>query len=112
MRELFGTTSLRALQHLSRMLRARRAVDEDGESAYLPHLDRLALPISFLHGRENRQFLPESTERTYRLLCRRNGPGLYTYHAVPGFGHLDCFVGREAETTIFPWILAELAKYP
>lgn len=112
MRELFGTTSLRALQHLSRMLRSRRAVDEDGDNVYLPHLDRLALPISFLHGSENRQFLPESTEKTYHLLCRKNGTCFYSYKSVPGFGHLDCFVGRGADKEVFPWILGELEKYP
>lgn len=112
MRDLFGTTSLRALQHLSRMLRARRALDEDGENVYLPHLDRLALPIAFLHGEANRQFLPKSTWRTYDLLCRKNGPGFYQYKLVPDFGHLDCFLGRGAGEQIFPWILRQLETYP
>ena len=39
-----------------------------GEEAYLPHLDRLAIPITFSHGERNECFLPASTEKTYELL--------------------------------------------
>ena len=51
--------------------RQARSVDADGSDVYLPHLDRLAMPIRFIHGAENRCYLPESTERTYDLLCAK-----------------------------------------
>src|SRR4029453_6219869 len=60
MHEWFGTTSIPALAHLAMILRIGHVVDRDGVNAYMPHLERLALPISFIHGRANREFLPNS----------------------------------------------------
>ena len=42
----------------------------DGEDVYLPHLDRLKMPIRFIHGEKNVCYLPESTQRTYELAVR------------------------------------------
>lgn len=108
--EMFGMANLATLEHLSRMLRVGRIVDKHGKNVYLPHVDRLAIPIAFLHGAENRQFLPKTTERTFRLLCRKNGAQWYTRHVIPGYGHMDCLVGKDAARDVFPLILAELEK--
>jgi cholesterol oxidase len=108
----FGTTSVPALSHLSLMLRARRAVDKDGRDVYLPHLDRLALPIAFMHGLCNLEFLPRSTLRTYRQLARRNGRGWYVRKRFPDYGHMDCFIGKNADRDIFPFIASELEEGP
>ena len=34
----------------------------------------------------------------------------HALHIFPGYGHLDLFIGRDAEHDIFPTILSELAK--
>jgi cholesterol oxidase len=92
------------------MLRVGYVVDKQGTNVYLPHVDRLAMPVAFLHGAENRQFLPKTTERTFRFLCRKNGAQRYTRHVVPGYGHMDCLVGKNALVDVFPLILGELEK--
>jgi len=70
------------------------------------HLDRLALPIHFISGSENRMFVPESTAESYRLLCDANGTGHYRRSVYQGFGHLDCYLGEGAPEAIWP----ELAR--
>jgi cholesterol oxidase len=56
--ELFGVTSLSAFDQLARMVRQGHAVRMDG-ATYLKNLDRLGLPITFIHGEKNHCFLPE-----------------------------------------------------
>jgi cholesterol oxidase len=109
--EWFGRTSVRALVHLSRMLRARHAVNADGEDVYRETLRRepwrLSFPIAFMHGKDNREFVPRATAETLALLCERRRGGPYTREVFPGWGHMDFFVGRCA-TPIFSWIADQL----
>ncbi len=63
----------------------------------------------FLAGAENRCFLPESQRRTFEHLDRFR-PGYHALHVVPGYGHLDMFMGQDAARDVFPLILAELDK--
>lgn len=76
--------------------------------ADLLHLDRLKLPIHFISGSENRMFIPQSTGDSYRLLCEANGPSYYRRTVYPGFGHLDCYLSRDAATVIWPDLAASL----
>jgi cholesterol oxidase len=112
MHEWFGTTSVPALAHLALILRTGHVVDKDGREAYLPHLKRLALPISFIHGTQNREFLPAATRKTYRLLRRTNGQKWYVWRPIPRYGHMDCFIGKTASRDVFPIILEELEAGP
>ncbi|WP_197490634.1 hypothetical protein [Brevibacillus sp. SKDU10] len=50
----------------------------DGADVYMDHLDRLAIPITLIHGAENQVNTPEGTEQTYHELCERNGSSLST----------------------------------
>jgi cholesterol oxidase len=108
--EMFGISNIRAFEHLARIGRAGRLVSAAGDDVYLQHLERLAIPIEFLHGAENQCFLPESTLRTVEALSRRNGPGLYTRHEIPHYGHIDCIFGKNAAQDVYPLILAHLEK--
>ena len=111
----FGTASVQGLAHLSLMLDARKALDRDGRDIYVgdAELRRLKkVPISFIHGTLNREFLPESTQQTYDRLCAVNGPRLYCRQLFPGYGHMDCFIGRNAARDIFPYIIGELEVAP
>jgi len=109
--EIFGVTNLTFFQHISRMIRARRAVTADGRDAYVSQTDRFRLPIAFITGEHNRMFLPESVELTYGLLTKANGPDLYEHHVVPGYAHLDCWLGERADRDVFPILLGELEKH-
>jgi cholesterol oxidase len=105
---MFGVAGIGALEHLARMVRAGGLCTADGHDAYLPHLDRLAVPTTFIHGAENSCFLPESTEQTMRLLQERNGARLYRRHVIPGYGHIDCIFGKHAARDVYPLILKHL----
>jgi cholesterol oxidase len=112
LQELFGLCNIKAFDHLAEMVRAGHVVAADGSDIYLPHLTRMALPIAFIHGAQNRCFLPQSTQITIDALCAANEPTLYSRHVIENYGHIDCIFGRNAVTDVFPHILAHLEKTP
>ena len=57
---------------------------------------------------DNQCFLPESQRRTYRAASTAHRPGYHALHVIPGYGHLDIFMGKDAARDVFPLILAEL----
>ena len=108
--ETFGIANMRAFEHLALMTKTGHLVTATGDEAYLPHLNRLAIPITFIHGERNACFLPASTEKTYELLRRHNGTGLYRRHVIAGYGHIDCIFGKNAVTDVYPFILQHLEE--
>jgi cholesterol oxidase len=108
--ELFGVANIRAFEHIALLARQGHLVAMDGADVYLPHLDRLAIPIAFIHGAANQCFLPESTEITYNLLREANGEKLYSRHVIPGYGHIDCIYGKNAVNDIYPLMLSHLEE--
>jgi cholesterol oxidase len=109
--EMFGIGNITAFNHILAMIRAGKVVDKDGNDVYLPHIDKLKIPITFLQGSKNQLFLPEGTEKSFDLLCAKNGAQHYTRILVPNYGHMDFFVGRNSAQDIFPLVLAELEGY-
>lgn len=109
--EVFGVANLTTFRQLSRLLNKGHAVSSAGREIYLPHVDRLKIPIAFLHGENNRLFLPRGSENTFNYLCNVNGPEYYVRHVIPNYAHMDCFVGQDADRDVFPVILAELDKH-
>lgn len=108
--ELFGVANLKTFEHLTLLVREGHLVSADGDEAYLPHLDRLALPITFIHGAENACFLPESTATTYDLLRQQHGADLYGRHVIPNYGHIDCILGKNAVRDVYPRVLDHLEE--
>jgi cholesterol oxidase len=111
MHEMFGVANLETFKQITRSLRAGHFVGADGEDAYLPRTDGLRIPIAFLHGEQNRLFLPEGSRLTYEHLQQANGPELYTRHVLPGYAHMDCFIGKNAARDVYPTVLAELDRH-
>jgi cholesterol oxidase len=74
----------------------------------MQHLDRLKLPICFVHGAENQCYLPISTQTTYEALRAANGSQLYNRHVIPGYGHIDCMYGKNAAEDVYPYIVEHL----
>ncbi len=116
-----GVSSMDALKHLSLIVRTGHVVDAEGQDLYLRHDDpdrhreqlrRLALPISFMHGKLNHVFPPEATILTREALSKVNDPRWYRREEFPGYNHFDCFVGRSAARDVFPWILTQLRDPP
>lgn len=107
--EMFGVASTSALKHLAAIVRAGTLVAADGSDRYMPHLDRLALPLTIVHGAENSCFHLESTARTIDALSAANGRGHYRRHVIPGYGHIDCIFGKNAARDVYPCFLEGLA---
>ena len=105
--ELFGVTSLSAFDQLARMVRQGHAVTTGGIS-YVRNLERLAIPITYLHGERNHCFLPSSTLATFDALARANGPQFYHRVVIADYGDIDCLIGKHAARDVFPLILAHL----
>jgi cholesterol oxidase len=74
----------------------------------MPHVQRLALPITYIHGVKNQTWLPSSTERTVDWLTVHNGGQWYRRHLIPHYGHLDCMFGKDAASDVYPFILEHL----
>ncbi|WP_412061638.1 esterase/lipase family protein [Rubrivirga sp. IMCC45206] len=64
--------------------------------------------FAFFAGTENRCFLPESQVRTHAAFEARE-PGRHALHVLPGYSHLDVFMGHAAADDVFPLIESELA---
>lgn len=108
--ELYGVANMRSLEHLATMTRQGHIVDADGNDCYLPHLERMSLPITFIVGDENECFVPESLNKTYQVLRDKNGAALYNIHQIPDYGHIDCIHGKDAYKDVYPHILAHLEE--
>ncbi|HXM43118.1 MAG TPA: alpha/beta fold hydrolase [Bryobacteraceae bacterium] len=106
--ETFGVANMKAFEHLALLTNKGHLLNFAGEDVYLPHLDRLALPITFIHGADNECFEPASTQITYDLLRKTNGTSFYDRHVVAGYGHIDCIFGKNASVDIFPIVLNAL----
>ncbi len=108
--EMFGEANIAAFKQLALIARHTTIVDAGGNDVYMPHLERLAIPVSFIHGAENACFLPESTARTLAKLSARNGAHLYDRHVIPNYGHIDCIFGKAAAVDVYPKMLAHLEE--
>jgi cholesterol oxidase len=106
--EMFGVANIQSLEHLAIMGRKGHAVSLKGDEDYLPHLNRMNIPITFISGDENQCFLPESSKLTYKALRKENGKHLYQRHVIPNYGHIDCIFGKNASKDVYPIILEHL----
>ena len=56
--EMFGAANIAAFQQLAAIARKKRLVDANGRDTYLANTERLAIPITFIHGAKNACFAP------------------------------------------------------
>lgn len=107
----FAACSIAFFRQMGRSVRRGHLVAVDG----LPGLPaefgttapRTDARVVLLAGRDNHCFLPASQERTFAYLDRLH-PGRHGLHVVPGYGHLDMFIGQHAARDVFPLILTAL----
>ncbi|KAI0866032.1 glucose-methanol-choline oxidoreductase [Xylaria cubensis] len=73
------------------------------------------IPFLLFVGGDNAVLSPESTERTYEILTdtfsARHDIGIqYRRRVVPDYGHLDCWMGRNAWKDVYPFVLEEVDR--
>jgi hypothetical protein len=83
------------------------------------NIERLrGIPFLLFCGRDNAVLSATSTEKTYEVLCdtfgtrdTRDGVGLqYKRRVVPNYGHLDCWMGRNAYKDVYPFVREEVDR--
>ncbi|TVY85278.1 Cholesterol oxidase [Lachnellula suecica] len=62
------------------------------------------IPVMLFSGSDNKVLTPESTDKTYSLLRDTFGTKGYERNIVQGYGHLDCWMGREAYKDVYPMV--------
>lgn len=102
---MFGRVNLRAMKQLTEILMANHLINAKGENSYLPHLQKLTLPMLFISGANNDCVLPSSTLKTFNLLRNTNGHDYYHRHEIANYGHVDCVIGKNAAKDVYPLIL-------
>lgn len=70
------------------------------------------IPFLLFVGRDQAVLSPEATERTYEILCDTFGTNDTSYRrrVVPGYGHLDVWMGRNAWKDVYPFVREEVDR--
>ena len=80
------------------------------------------LPVFQFVGADNAVLSTRATEKTYEILCDTFGGPLaaatadhphgvqYGRRVIPGYGHLDCWMGRNAWRDVYPVLRAEIDR--
>ncbi|MEU3980757.1 alpha/beta fold hydrolase [Streptomyces sp. NPDC026672] len=115
--ELLGPAPLWILPHLRRIELARTVVrwhDTDHRYRALPPnaldaVDRIDTPVLLLAGSDNGLWL-DSQKLCHEVLAHRRPELDVRYAEIPGYGHLDTFLGRGAALDVYGHILDFLGE--
>jgi pimeloyl-ACP methyl ester carboxylesterase len=109
----FGPAPLTFWKQIRRCVKAGHLVSVEGRpelpASFVAQAPKTDARFAFITGGLNNTFDPESQRRTFAWFERRE-PGRHSLHIVPGYGHLDVFIGEHAATDWHPIILGELAR--
>jgi hypothetical protein len=109
----FAAVPLSFFRQMARCVRAGHLVPSAAlpglPDSYLAQAPQTDARFVFLAGEENRCFLPEGQQRSHEFFAGHR-PGRDRLYRLPGYGHLDVFLGRRAARDTFPLILEELAR--
>ncbi|MCB9762101.1 MAG: alpha/beta fold hydrolase [Alphaproteobacteria bacterium] len=109
--ELLGRTNVAGVVSLAAQMRQGRAVDAEGHDVYLDGLHRVTCPTLLLYSTRNGAVSPGTSQRTWQALAEVHGDGRHRWERVPGYGHLDTLVGRDAHRDVFPRIVEHLDAF-
>ncbi|KAI9802390.1 MAG: hypothetical protein M1833_001896 [Piccolia ochrophora] len=110
--KFLGGTSMASLRHLMAMGVAGRAHNNTGENLVTRQsLARLqGIPIFLFSGSENAVYSPEATDMSYNALRDTLGEENYERVVFQGRGHLDCWMGADADMEVYPMVKAHVDK--
>ncbi|MEL6572957.1 MAG: alpha/beta fold hydrolase [Pseudomonadota bacterium] len=108
--DMFGKMSPAPFPQIARCFEVGHAVSNSQDIAYMDHPEQLRMPIHFIVGAKNPLMVPECSLRTIAWLKETNVDldHLYTREVYQEYGHIDCFIGRDAWKDIFPDIVKKL----
>ena len=110
----FGPCSVAFFLQMGRCVRRGHLVSVEGlpdlPSDYLSSPPKTQARMAFFAGEANLCFLPESQVRTFEYFRALQPARGHTLHVIPGYGHLDMFIGTHAARDVFPRIVEELTR--
>ncbi|KAL7783895.1 hypothetical protein V8C37DRAFT_396573 [Trichoderma ceciliae] len=118
----FGGASMNLINLLKRMGSRGEVSSNAPEYEELTGSDKVkrlrGIPFLLFVGKDSGVLSPTSTEKTYERLIDAFGisaglPGggiQYRRRVVPGYGHLDCWMGRNAWRDVFPFVREEVDR--
>ncbi|MEV5712123.1 alpha/beta hydrolase [Actinoallomurus sp. NPDC052274] len=114
--DLLGPTGVHYFRHIRKMVSAGQAVKyHPGDprhaalpDSYLTRTNEVTTPVLLLSGDANRVF-PGANAACHAALERAR-PGLQEFASLPGYGHIDPFIGENAHADVFPKILDFLKR--
>ncbi|APR87867.1 Cholesterol oxidase [Minicystis rosea] len=107
--EHVATAPVRPFIQMAKIARRRELIDMEGRS-YLADLRPLDLPMTFLHSDGNEVVGAGTTGRTWQLLRETWGDRRYRRVVLPGYGHLDALIGKNAAHDVFPHLVDHLER--
>jgi cholesterol oxidase len=113
--DLCGGVGMNYYRHIHKMADAGHVVTYDPAAHpelpedYLERAGSVTTPILFLAGEDNKVFTDSNVE-CHRLL-NEVAPGRNDLVRLPGYGHADPFLGKNAARDVFPHILAFLDEH-
>jgi hypothetical protein len=109
----FGFVPLRFHQQMARCVRAGHLVGVEDlpglPKDFTASAPRTDARFALFAGQENRCFLAESQVRTFEYLDQLRSE-YHSLHVLPRYGHLDMFMGDDAQRDVFPLMIRELEK--
>ncbi|GAA1298989.1 hypothetical protein Psi02_70080 [Planotetraspora silvatica] len=115
--DLNGACDLHYYRHVHKMVAAGQAVrfdpgdhrHDDLPEDYLAAAADVTTPILFMTGDHNDVFTDSNIVCHERL--SEAAPGRHELRVVPGYGHIDTLIGKDAHLDVFPHILDFIKRH-
>lgn len=116
--EIFGPVGIGHIKHLIKMTNLGHIAKADSNEMATPgndlinngsyvsttNIQRLTMPITFIHGLENRTWLLDGTRKSFNQIVQTNGneDKKYKFFEIEKYGHLDSIYGINSSVDIYP----------
>jgi cholesterol oxidase len=115
--DINGASTVHYYRHIRKMVKAGKAVRYDRRDPrlkrlpadYLARAAEITTPILFTTGDHNRIFTDSNV--VCHALLSKAVPGRHELEILPGYGHIDPILGKNAHQDVYPRILAHFQKH-
>jgi cholesterol oxidase len=115
--DINGASTVHYYRHIRKMVKAGRAVRYDPRDPklkalptdFLARASEITTPILFTTGDHNRIFTDSNV--VCHALLSKLAPGRHELEVLPGYGHIDPILGKNAHEQVYPRILAHFQKH-
>ncbi|MQY09379.1 alpha/beta fold hydrolase [Actinomadura macrotermitis] len=117
MADICGASGLHYYRHVRKMIEAGHAVKYDAGSKahaslpqnYLRNAADVQTPLLLLAPEQNKVFA-DSNPHLHKIL-EKAAPGRHELRPLPGYGHLDPLIGKNAHLDVFPHIVDFIKRH-